>query len=145
MSGERLIHETTGLCQVCKNALPARVVDVAGEAWMRKTCPQHGPQEVRLSTSAEWYEKARAVSPRLSPPRGKLREVEHGCPFDCGPCTSHQQKVRLPVVTITSACNLDCPICYVHNKNDDAFHMSVEQFRSVVAHLKAEHGEVDII
>lgn len=34
----------------------------------------------------------------------------------------------MPVVTITSACNLDCPICYVHNKNDDAFHMRVEDF-----------------
>jgi len=27
-------------------------------------------------------------------------------------------------VTITSACNLDCPICYTHNNNDSAYHMS---------------------
>ena len=43
-----------------------------------------------------------------------------GCPFDCGACASHQQKVYLPVVPITSACNLDCPICYTVNKNDGA-------------------------
>src|SRR5581483_6937567 len=104
-----------------------------------------GLQEVRLSTSADWYERTRGIAPRPVPPRVTLKPVEHGCPFDCGPCTSHQQKVRLPVVTITSACNRDCPICYVHNKNDDAFHMTREQFRSVLTHLKAEHHDLDII
>jgi hypothetical protein len=38
----------------------------------------------------------------------------------CGPCKSHQQKVYMPVVPITSACNLDCPICYTVNKNDES-------------------------
>jgi uncharacterized radical SAM superfamily Fe-S cluster-containing enzyme len=143
---ERLIHETTGLCKVCKNAVPARVVADGGEVWMRKCCDQHGPQEVRLSTSAAWYERTRAVAPHLAPPRTVRKPVEHGCPFDCGPCTSHRQKVRLPVVTITSACNLDCPICYVHNKNDGAYHMGAEDFRRVLAHLRDDHGgELDVV
>jgi uncharacterized radical SAM superfamily Fe-S cluster-containing enzyme len=53
--------------------------------------------------------------------------------------------VRLPVVTITSACNLDCPICYVYNKNDGAYHMDVAAFRRVLQHLKDDLGEVDIV
>jgi uncharacterized radical SAM superfamily Fe-S cluster-containing enzyme len=53
--------------------------------------------------------------------------------------------VRLPVITITSACNLDCPICYVHNKNRDAYHMELEDFRSILEHLKREHGSIDIV
>lgn len=144
---EQLIHVTTSLCRVCKNAVSAQVVSLpTGEVWMRKTCEVHGPQEVRLSTSAEWYERTRAMRPKRVPPKIIKKEVEHGCPFDCGPCTSHEQKIRLPVVTITSACNLDCPICYVHNKNDNAFHMGIEDFKKIVEHLQNDHGgELDIV
>jgi uncharacterized radical SAM superfamily Fe-S cluster-containing enzyme len=141
-----LLHTTTSLCRECKNAVAAEVVNRGGEVWMEKTCAVHGAQSVRLSTSAEWYTRTRAIEPRLEAPRTIRKAVELGCPFDCGPCTSHTQAIRLPVVTITSACNLDCPICYVHNKNDGAFHMGTEDFRRIVEHLKADHGEeLDII
>jgi len=144
---ERLLHETTSLCKICKNAVPARVVaDARGEVWMRKRCEAHGEQEARLSTSADWYEKTRAIAPKEARPAHERREIEHGCPFDCGPCASHTQKIRLPVVTITSACDLDCPICYVHNKNDGAFHMSREEFGRVLDHLVGDHGgDLDIL
>ena len=144
--GEQRLHVTTSLCKVCKNAVEAEVVATADHAvWMRKACPEHGAQEVQLSDDAGWYQRTRAYAPRRVPPAAG-RPVEHGCPFDCGPCASHTQKVRLPVVTITSACNLDCPICYVHNKNDDAYHMAVGDFDRILAHLRREHGaELDIV
>ncbi|MDQ3366403.1 MAG: radical SAM protein [Myxococcota bacterium] len=144
---ERQLHTTTSLCRTCKAAVPARVVALAsGEVWMQKSCAEHGAQEVRLSTNAAWYEQTRASKQQFVAPRVIKQEVEHGCPFDCGPCTSHTQKVRLPVVTITSACNLDCPICYVHNKNADAYHMPLEDFALILEHLRTDHGgELDII
>lgn len=147
MEEARLLHETTSLCRVCKNAVAARVVAMDnGSVFMKKTCAEHGPQEVHLSDSADWYEKTRAIEPVRTPPRVIKTDVKHGCPFDCGPCSSHEQKVRLPVVTITSACNLDCPICYVHNKNDDAFHMKESDFDRVLEHLVRDHGgELDIL
>ncbi|HVK57087.1 MAG TPA: radical SAM protein [Burkholderiales bacterium] len=144
---ERLINHTTSLCRVCKNAIPAQVVALSnGEVWMRKACGPHGAQDVRLSNNVEWYERTRAIQPKRVPPKAAQKSVEHGCPFDCGPCESHTQKVRLPVVTITSACNLDCPICYVHNKNDNAFHMGVEEFKKILGHIQRDHGgELDIL
>ena len=142
----RLLHQTTSLCKDCKQAIPADLVaNDAGEVWMTKACARHGHQEVRISTSVEWYERTRAIASRPTPPKDR-HAVDKGCPFDCGPCESHTQKVRLPVVTITSACNLDCPICYVHNKNDDAYHMPVGDFDRILAHLRDEHGaELDIV
>jgi uncharacterized radical SAM superfamily Fe-S cluster-containing enzyme len=147
VSDARLIHRTTSLCRVCKNAVPADVVATAdGEVWMRKRCDHHGDQDVRLSTDAGWYEETRAIKQHAAPPRLRPRTIDLGCPFDCGPCEAHSQKVRLPVVTITSACNLDCPICYVHNKNDDAYHMGVDDFTRVLHHLRDDHGgELDIV
>ncbi len=143
---DRLINLTTSLCRSCKNAIPARVVAVGAEVWMRKECPTHGAQDIRISNNAAWYERTRGVRPRPAPPQTLRAEVKHGCPFDCGPCKSHEQKIRLPVVTITSACNLDCPICYVHNKNKGAYHMSTEEFKGVLDHLTRDHGgELDLI
>jgi uncharacterized radical SAM superfamily Fe-S cluster-containing enzyme len=143
-----LLHETTSLCRICKNAVPARVVARGTDVVMEKTCPAHGAQSVRLSDDVAWYDRTREIAPRRRPQSLALYQapVHHGCPFDCGPCESHEQKVRLPVVTITSACNLDCPICYVHNKNDDAFHMREEAFRRTVeAIVRANGGELDIL
>ena len=102
---------------------------------------------MQLSNSATaWYEATRAIPPVPGRPQIQKTAVDKGCPFDCGPCPSHTQKIRLPVVTITSACNLDCPICYVHNKNDGAFHMGTEDFKRVLGHLRDDHGgELDIV
>jgi uncharacterized radical SAM superfamily Fe-S cluster-containing enzyme len=143
---DRLIHETTSLCRDCKGAVPARVVARGGEVYLTKCCPEHGAQEARLSDDAFWYERTRAVATPPSPPRQGTRAVDRGCPFDCGPCEAHAQEVKLPVVTITSACNLECPICYVHNKNDAPFHMEPEELGRILARLsEAKGGDVDLV
>lgn len=144
---DQLIHETTSLCGVCRDAIPASAVaTLEGEVWLRKACTSHGAQSARLSDDADWYAATRALATQRNPPTHALRPVERGCPFDCGPCEHHEQTVRLPVVTITSACDLDCPICYVHNKNQDAYHMSLEELDQVLGHLAAgEGGLPDVI
>ena len=123
---ERLLHETTSLCRECKNAVPARG---AGHGRRRgldvqALRPNTAPSRCSCRTTPPGTRPRADTGMRPRAPRQAVRPVEHGCPFDCGPCELHQQKVELPVVTITSACNLDCPICYVHNKNEGAFHMA---------------------
>ncbi len=102
---------------------------------MRKSCPEHGPAEVVISSNADWYESLLKEPPALQRPTA-LKPASQGCPFDCGPCTQHEQQVQLPIVPITSACNLDCPICYTHNRNAGAYHMSEEQLRAILEHLR---------
>jgi uncharacterized radical SAM superfamily Fe-S cluster-containing enzyme len=143
---DRLLHVTTTLCATCRNAVEGRVVDRDGAVFMTKTCPDHGPQEAWLSDDAAWYARTRAIRPKPVPPRMQTRPVDKGCPFDCGPCKSHSQKVRLPVVTITSACNLDCPICYVYNHNANAYEMDLDEFRRILHHICTDHGdELDLV
>ena len=144
--GDRLLHVTTSLCKACKQGIEARVVDRGGYVWMTKSCAAHGVQDIEISNNVEWYERTRAIATPKAPPNKAFKEIELGCPFDCGSCAAHEQKVRLPVVTITSACNLDCPICYVHNKNDEPFHMTKDEFAKILAHLNEAHdGEIDLV
>src|SRR5205085_1515015 len=114
---DRLLKTTTSLCAICKRAAPAELWRSDGKVVMRKVCEVHGPAEVIVATNADWYDSVVGFAPVTTPPSAR-KQVSQGCPFDCGPCTSHEQQAQLPIVPITSACNLDCPICYTHNKND---------------------------
>lgn len=136
---------TKSLCRECKKQVDAKIHFVENAVYFAKFCPEHGHERVLVSSSVEWYLDALSFLAPSEPPTVEARTVEHGCPFDCGPCQSHQQKVYMPVVPITSACNLDCPICYTVNKNDGAHRLSEESFAQILAHLKQQHAELDII
>jgi uncharacterized radical SAM superfamily Fe-S cluster-containing enzyme len=137
---------TKSLCGVCKRGVDARIHFRGDQVWMDKRCPEHGAASCLVSSSVAWYLDCLSFYAPATPPRRAMKEVSPaGCPFDCGPCTSHQQKVYLPVIPVTSACNLDCPICYTVNKNDDPHRMSREHFQRILDHLVADHDELDII
>lgn len=130
------LHTTSSLCAVCKCSVPAVIGRLGADAIvMRKVCPMHGPAEVTVSSDVAWYERTMGEVPLLTAPE-TAAPVSQGCPFDCGPCTAHEQRVELPIVPITGACNLDCPICYTHNKNEGAWHMSETELTSLLGHLR---------
>jgi len=132
---DELIRTTTSLCATCKRSIEAGIWRSDGRILMRKRCPEHGADEVIVSPNAAWYDATMQEPPVLTAPANPQPERQ-GCPFDCGPCTSHEQQVLLPIVPITSACNLDCPICYTHNRNSGAFHMSEAQLRAILGHIR---------
>lgn len=136
---------TRSLCSTCKRSVDAKIQFLDDQVYFHKFCPEHGHQEVLVASSVAWYLDALSFIAPSTPPRGDIKPVKEGCPHDCGPCKSHQQKVYLPVVPITSACNLDCPICYTVNKNEDAHMLSKEHFAAILRHLNAQHDELDII
>jgi len=136
---------TKSLCGTCKTAVDAKVLFADDAVWFDKFCPSHGHQRCRVSSSVEWYLDALSFIAPNTPPKRISKPVTDGCPFDCGACPSHQQKVYLPVIPITSACNLDCPICYTINKNEAAHQMSAHDLSTILRHLAEDHDEVDII
>ncbi len=136
---------TKSLCGTCKTSVDAKIIFRDDAVWFDKFCPTHGHEECRVASSIEWYLDALSFIAPNRPPKRVSKPVTDGCPFDCGACPSHQQKVYLPVIPITSSCNLDCPICYTINKNDDAHNMSVEAMATILQHLAEDHEELDII
>ncbi len=143
MSEQRL-NQTTSLCSECKRSVVAEVWRRGDVIELRKRCSEHGESTVVVSSNADWYLETLACAPALTPPE-QAHAVSQGCPFDCGPCTSHEQRVLLPIVPITSACNLDCPICYTHNRNDGAFHMTEAELQAILGHLRRADPDKRII
>ncbi|MDP2316858.1 MAG: radical SAM protein [Pseudomonadota bacterium] len=142
--------DTTSLCRVCKRGVPAthveREASEGGGVWLEKTCPEHGFQSVQVAGDAAWWRRTLAEGASPTPPQAR-HGVTKGCPFDCGPCTQHQQRVHLPILPITAACNLDCPICYTHNKNGgrsggaSAWHLDTAGLDAVLHHLRIDAPE----
>jgi 7,8-dihydro-6-hydroxymethylpterin dimethyltransferase len=134
-----------GMCRRCRNVGPSRVFFRAGQVWQQSLCPC-GPQEPALiAADQQWYlaEAVRAM-PDRSPLPG-ARPPRHGCPHDCGPCAWHASPCQLPVLSITNACNLRCPICFTYNRDDRTWHMPVEEMRRTVDWIVAAAGQVDLI
>jgi tetraether lipid synthase len=129
-----LLRTTTSLCEHCLRSVPAQIIQRGDRVVMTKRCAEHGDSEVVIAEDAAWYQRINAYAADARPP-ADARPVQHGCPFDCGPCTQHEQTAMLPIVPITSACNLDCPICYTHNRNHGAYHMSEAELRAILGHI----------
>jgi 7,8-dihydro-6-hydroxymethylpterin dimethyltransferase len=141
----RKLRETTSLCTTCKQGIAADLVEIDGKVFMHKKCPEHGAQEVLIASDAAWYHRTMAYPAVLKKPAFPKKQVEAGCPFDCGACTSHEQSVYLPVIPITSACNLDCPICYTINKNEGAFNISLDEFSRTLDVIRRNDPDMKII
>jgi hypothetical protein len=134
-----------GMCRRCREVGPARVFFRDGKVWQQSLCPC-GPQEASLIASdVGWYlaEVVRAM-PDRSPLVG-ARPPRLGCPHDCGPCTWHASPCQLPVLSITNACNLRCPICFTYNRDDRIWNMPVEEMQRTVDWIVAGSGQVDLI
>lgn len=139
-----VLQETKTVCSQCNKVVPAVVRDCDGQVFFVQQCPVHGERETLISSDLGWYTKAMEFAPSLVA-RGGTRPVEQGCPFDCGLCVEHQQRMFMPVVAITSACNLACPICYTINNNRQPFHMSRTEFGRILERIRENDPGMQII
>jgi uncharacterized radical SAM superfamily Fe-S cluster-containing enzyme len=93
---DQLLRSTTSLCSRCFRSVVATLWRSNDQVVMRKSCPDHGPVEALVSSSADWYESIMKDAPALQRPF-PTKKASQGCPYDCGPCTQHEQQVQLPI------------------------------------------------
>jgi uncharacterized radical SAM superfamily Fe-S cluster-containing enzyme len=134
---------TTGFCEKCAATVTARVIQKEGAVWLETLCPTHGNNATRIASDPAWYEASRDyVKPRQIP---FATGTEHfrGCPDSCGLCPEHRQHTCLPVVEITSRCNMKCPVCL--KPAEGGFGMTPNEFRHALARLMEYEGSVPLI
>ena len=134
-----------GMCRKCRAIVPARVFARDGQVWQQSLCPTCENGVALICGDATWYLEQIL---RPMPDRGPLPHAhppERGCPHDCGPCTWHASPCQLPVISITNACNLDCPICFTYNRADKRYFMSEEEMQATIDWIVAATGSVDLI
>lgn len=134
-----------GMCRQCRQIVPARVFFRGEQVWQESLCPNCENQPALIASDKGWYlTNALKALPDQSPLYNS-RPPEHGCPFDCGPCTWHASPCQLPVISVTNACNLRCPICFTYNRGDEVYNMSVEEMTRTIDWIIESSCKVDLI
>ena len=138
----RLYAYTTGYCEACRKMVAARVITRDGAVFLETLCPEHGNSRARIA-GQHWHEESRHyVKPRQIP-RALGTNAFAGCPDSCGLCPEHRQHTCLPVVEITSRCDLSCPVCLKPRNGD--FGMTPDEFRHALDRLMAYEGGIPLI
>ncbi|MFH2007668.1 MAG: radical SAM protein [bacterium] len=134
---------TRALCNVCGRLTEAKITFRDARVWLVKWCPDHGTTRALVSSDLEWYRRSLGyVKPGTLP---LARAVGHHgvCPESCGLCPAHQQHTCVPLLEITSTCNLDCPVCLVGTTPPD--HLAVSDVERIVGHLVRYEGTLNML
>jgi hypothetical protein len=122
-----LLGVTQSVCGTCRSLVPARVESDGRDVFFRKFCPAHGETRVLVRACVDEYiASQRFVKPAWSPLEF-AGDSQAPCPDGCGFCDRHEQHLCMPIVEITSRCNLDCPVCLVDAGK--AWDMPLDEFR----------------
>lgn len=67
------------------------------DVYILKKCPEHGEFKVLVWRDYELYKKFEdyACRGRKPKPEAITKNIERGCPFDCGLCPNHLQDTAL--------------------------------------------------
>jgi uncharacterized radical SAM superfamily Fe-S cluster-containing enzyme len=133
------------MCRECRKIVPARVFFRDSQVWQESLCPDCCNSPALIASDKNWYlTNILKAMPDHSPLTG-AKPLKGGCPHDCGPCLWHASPCQLPVVSITNACNLRCPICFTYNRNDVVYHMPVVEMEKTVDWIIESSEQVDLI
>ena len=110
---------------------------------MSKTCPDHGPFEVVVSSDAAHYVDAARYERPGKEPLLRLSTTNRGCPEDCGLCDAHRQHTCVGVIEVTSDCDLACPVCFADAS--EGHHLPLDTVKAMVDTLVECEGEVEVL
>jgi uncharacterized radical SAM superfamily Fe-S cluster-containing enzyme len=134
---------THSVCGTCRRIVPAKIVVEDDDVYFEKFCVEHGSSRTLVRRNvAEYLRTLRYVKPAWIP-KTFAGDATASCPDGCGMCSRHEQHLCMPLVEITSRCNLTCPICLVDAGTP--WDMRIDEFQSILDGLIAAEGQVDIL
>lgn len=134
---------TQSVCEACRSLVPARIESDGRDVFFRKFCPEHGQARVFVrSDVGNYLATQRFVKPAWVP-KEFAGDSHAACPDGCGSCDRHEQHLCMPIVEVTSRCDLECPVCLVDAGR--AWDMTLEDFRSLLDRFVRAEGQVDVL
>ncbi len=134
------------ICSTCFRRVDGKIVFQDGCVFMLKRCPEHGAERVLIADDVDYWRRAREVFLKASEmPMHFQTEVKHGCPYDCGLCTDHEQHSCLTLIEVGDGCNLRCPVCYAASGPERMNWRPLEDIERMLDALVASEGEPDVV
>jgi 7,8-dihydro-6-hydroxymethylpterin dimethyltransferase len=137
--------QTTSLCEVCLEPVPAKVIIEEARVYYLKRCRDHGVQKTLISDDLDyWRQQKLWIKPGDRPLVTQTR-TEAGCPFDCGLCPDHEQHSCLAIIEINEACNLACPVCFADATDMHGSHRPLGEIERMLDAVVESEGEPDLV
>ena len=124
--------QTSSLCEVCLELVPAKIQIEADNVFYLKRCPQHGVQKTLVSTDAAYFKSCKDFIKPGDLPLVFQSRTEHGCPYDCGLCPDHEQHSCLALIEVNEECNLTCPVCFADSSPQRQTHRSLAEIAAML-------------
>lgn len=134
---------TQSLCPECRGVVPAKIIAKGKRVYFRKTCPTHGQRDDFICSDVSRYDRTETSLPAKLPAH-TFAETEHGCPYDCGLCSEHEQHTCIGVIEITDGCNLSCPMCYAVSGPGQK-HKSLSDIKAAIDRLVLAEGRAEVV
>jgi hypothetical protein len=142
-ASDKTLGITESACDRCRKIVPAKITSDGRDVYFEKFCPEHGDRRVLVRHGLEDYvESLRYVKPAWVP-REHHGQSDTPCPEGCGLCDRHEQHLCMPIVEITSRCDLSCPICLVDAGRP--WDMSLDEFRRILDGLVRAERQIDVL
>ncbi|NET33015.1 MAG: radical SAM protein [Cyanothece sp. SIO1E1] len=136
---------TLSLCSTCLKRVEAKIVFEDDKVYMLKRCPEHGREKVLIATDVEYYKNIRNYNKTSEYPLRFNTKTHHGCPYDCGLCTDHEQHSCLTLIEVTDRCNLSCPTCYASSSPTHGRHRTLAEIEEMLDIIVRNEGEPDVV
>jgi 7,8-dihydro-6-hydroxymethylpterin dimethyltransferase len=143
-----LLGATKSICPRCRRVLEAELRERDGRVVISRTCPEHGAFSAVVYGDAERYREIQRFERPGTEPLARQTESSRGCPHDCGICPEHAQHTCLGIIEVSTACNLDCPICFAESgtgPQEHGFSLSLEQVESMLDAFVRAEGEPESV
>jgi 7,8-dihydro-6-hydroxymethylpterin dimethyltransferase len=140
---EAALSATQGLCNTCGRLVEAKRVVRGERVVLVKWCPEHGITEGLVSSDREWTARAAGYLKPGTNPRQRAVAEYRGCPTSCGLCPEHQQHTCVPLLEITPACDMQCPICLVAERVPAA--LTLPEVDAILDTLVAGEGRLNML
>jgi uncharacterized radical SAM superfamily Fe-S cluster-containing enzyme len=142
-SDEAALWATQGLCNACGRLVDAKLVVRGERVLLVKWCPEHGLSEGLVSSDREWTARAAGYLKPGTNPRQRAVSEYAGCPTSCGLCSEHQQHTCVPLLEITPACDMSCPVCLVADRVGPA--LTLPELDRILDTLVACEGRLNML
>jgi 7,8-dihydro-6-hydroxymethylpterin dimethyltransferase len=137
--------QTTSLCEVCLELVPAKILIEADDVFYLKRCAAHGVQKTLISTDAAYYRRCRDYLKPADRPLVYQSRTHFGCPYDCGLCPDHEQHSCLALLEVNELCNLTCPVCFADSSPQRPRNRSLAEIEAMLDLLVESEGEADLL
>ena len=142
-AGDACLSATQGLCNTCGQLCEAKLVARGQRVVLVKWCPKHGLTEGLVSSDRAWTTRAAGYLKPGTEPQARAVTEYRGCPQSCGLCPEHQQHTCVPLLEITPACDMNCPICLVSERVKPP--LTLPEVERILDTLVAYEGKLNML